>query len=194
MLLVAALVGMGCATTQELEEKTVEYAFSPDFNLKRIYVLAVVPSVGADTSDSLARQLLKEVSGKVYPILVGELMKVPAFDIVERRDIDEILEELEFSHSPYVMREKAPKLGRLLGADLVAYFTVLDVDRIVYPFGDSEVGWRYRLTGSLKIVSVETGKLLYQATATAEGADPVAVVSEVVRKCVYPLKGLRMAK
>jgi len=188
LLLLLAVGVSGCATTEEMEERTVEYAFSPDFDLKEIRTLAVIPSVAVDTTDSLSRALLREIEGKVYSLLIGELMKVPSFDIVERKDIDRIVEELEFSHSPYAMRHNAPRLGRLLGADLVAYFSVISVERVVFPFGESEIGWTYRLTGSLKIVDVETGRLLYQATAVAEGTDAVEVLKRVIRKAVYPLR------
>ncbi len=182
-----AVGASGCATTEEMKERTVEYAFSPDFDLKEIRTLAVIPSVAADTTDSLTNLLLREIRGKTYSLLIGELMKVPSFDIVERKDIDRIIEELEFSHSPYSMRQNAPRLGKLLGADLVAYFSVISVERVVYPFGESEIGWTYRLTGSLKIVDVETGRLLYQATAVAEGTDAVEVLKGVIKRTVYPL-------
>ncbi len=179
---------LGCATTEELSEKSVEYAVSPHFHLNRIYTLAVVPVVAADTTDSLVASVLSGVSEKAYSILLTELMKVPTFDLVERKDVEDILKELEFSHSPYAMREKAPKLGKMLGAELVAYFQIIDVDRVVYPLGETEVGWTYRIAGSLKIVSVETGRLLYQATATVSGTDPTEIVGEVIRRCVKPLK------
>lgn len=178
----------GCATTEEMTERTVEYAVSPHFHLNRIYTLAVIPVVGADTTDSLIASVVSEVSDRAYSILISELMKVPTFDLVERKDVEEILKELEFSHSPYAMREKAPKLGKLLGAEVVAYFQILGAERVVYPLGETEVGWTYRITGSLKLVSVETGRLLYQATATASGTDPTEVVGEVIRRCVKPLK------
>gem|GEM_PF-1203922 len=179
---------LGCATTEGLSEGTVEYAVSPHFKVNRLYTLAVVPTVGADTTDSTVSSVVSEVSDKAHSILLSELMKVPTFDLVERKDIGDVLKELEFSHSPYAMREKAPKLGRMLGAELVAYFQILSVERVVYPLGETEVGWTYRITGSLKIVSVETGRLLYQATATASGTDPTEVVGEVIRRCVKPLR------
>jgi len=186
--LVLALL-VGCATTEDLERGYVEYATSPQFKLNRIITLAIVPGVEiVDTADSSLMDLREEISRKAYDFLLRELMKVPTFDIVERRDLDKVMEELELSNSPVALREEAPRLGKLLGAQAVAYFTLLEADRIVYPFGDDEIGWFYRLTGTLKILDVETGRLLYQATATAEGSDLSGTLEKLIRKCVSPLR------
>ncbi|NPB03210.1 MAG: hypothetical protein GXO39_02200 [Thermotogae bacterium] len=181
----------GCATTESLKENEVEYAISPQFKPFKIEILAVVPEMGiSDTTDSLLLEVGGRVSSKFYDALVTHLMKVPSFDLVDRKDLDPVLEELEFSHSPFALRAEAPKLGKLLGADLVAYFTLLEVERIVYPLGESEVGWRYRITGSLKIIDVTSGRLLYQATATASGTGAEETLYEVIRRCVSPLMEL----
>jgi hypothetical protein len=74
---------VGCASVEEkMRNLSVEYSISPQFNLDTVRTIAVFAK-----NDIL------------YDAAVLNLLKVGKLDVVDRKRIDEILEEQEFGKS-----------------------------------------------------------------------------------------------
>jgi hypothetical protein len=115
----------GCASFEEkMRNLSVEYSISPQFNLDTVRTIAVFAK-----NDIL------------YDAAVLNLLKVGKLDVVDRKRIDEILEEQEFGRSGFVDEKTAVEVGKLLGAHLIAFVE------------------------EVKIIEVQTGRILYSSIA-----------------------------
>jgi len=91
----------------------------------------------------------------LYDVVVLNLLKVGKLDVVDRKRIDEILEEQEFGRSGFVDEKTAVEVGKLLGAYLIACIE------------------------EVKIIEVQTGRILY--SAVAEGISSAETKEESLR-------------
>jgi len=131
---------------------------------------ALMPEV-----EDKGKSLSKDLKASIYDFAILELMKVKNLEIVDRKEVDKILSEQEFSSSGFV-GDYAPRIGKLLGARAVGFFSIVDVEREGY------------VTLGFKIVDVETGKILYYSVSRGEGADYNEAVKGAVKRCIKPLQ------
>ncbi len=85
------------------------------------------------------------------------------FSAVERSKVETILNEQEFGYSGAVDPSTAAKLGKLMGADAVLISQASD------RYDPEYESWEITLSG--RIVSVETGEILYTCRARGGGTD-----------------------
>lgn len=97
-------------------------------------------------------------------ILENRLVNLEGLTVLERQRIDALLVETQFGLSGLVDPEKAIKLGKMLGANLVVMGTVMDLHSEVVPFQgygiktrNSKVFCQIRL----RLVDIETGKIRF---------------------------------
>ncbi len=96
--------------------------------------------------------------------LSQEALRTGRFSLVERAKVDEVLKEQEFSWSGLVDPATAVQLGKLLGAEAVL------TSQCALRYDAEMESWLATLSG--RIVSVETGEVLYVARARGGGLDP----------------------
>ena len=99
------------------------------------------------------------------------LLRTGMFTLVDRSELDRILEEQEFSYSGAVDPSTAVELGRLLGAEAVMTVRIGSITHD--SFWDDEPDQR-DATIHVKIISVETAEVLYTSTGRGnsfEGAE-----------------------
>jgi len=155
-LKVGILFLVGCASVEEkMRNLSVEYSISPQFNLDTVRTIAVFAK-----NDIL------------YDAAVLNLLKVGKLDVVDRKRIDEILEEQEFGRSGFVDEKTAVEVGKLLGAHLIAFVEEVESKR------DIEVAGYFSKV-SVKIIEVQTGRILY--SAVAEGISSTETKEESLR-------------
>jgi len=83
--------------------------------------------------------------------------------VIERSQVEAILDEQEFSYSGLVDPSTAAKLGKLMGAELVLISSASDSMDAEYQ------SWEVTITG--RMVSVETGEILYACRSRGQGMD-----------------------
>jgi hypothetical protein len=92
------------------------------------------------------------------------------FSAVERSKVEAILKEQEFSYSGAVDPSQAARLGKLMGADAVLICQASD------KYDPEYESWEVTLSG--RIVSVETGEILYTCRARGGGMDKLYSVEQ----------------
>jgi hypothetical protein len=155
-LKVGILFLVGCASVEEkMRNLSVEYSISPQFNLDTVRTIAVFAK-----NDIL------------YDAAVLNLLKVGKLDVVDRKRIDDILEEQEFGRSGFVDEKTAVEVGKLLGAYLIAFVEEVESKKDIVVSG-------YFSKVSVKIIEVQTGRILY--LAVAEGISSAETKEESLR-------------
>jgi curli biogenesis system outer membrane secretion channel CsgG len=96
------------------------------------------------------------------------LMRTGRFTVVDRAVVDELLEEQAFSYSGVVDPNKAVELGRMLGAEAVLTVNVTQVRHDEFWTDHPE---QRDAELHVKLVSVETGEVLYSATGAGSDFD-----------------------
>jgi len=171
------LLFISCASV-ERERDDVEFKISPEFKSGKGITFALMSEV-----EDKGKSLSKDLKASIYDFAILELMKVKNLEIVDRKDIDKILSEQEFSSSGFV-GDYAPRIGKLLRARAVGFFSIVDMEREGYGSLIFKIG----ITLGFKIVDVETGKILYYSVSKGEGADYNEAVKVAVKKCIKPLQ------
>ncbi|NLJ47356.1 MAG: hypothetical protein GX430_12470 [Treponema sp.] len=115
-------------------------------------------------SDTRGAPDLAWLSKGLADLLAGDLGATGAFTLVEREELERVLREQELVLSGLVDPAGAPKVGRLLGADLLLYGSFL--------------GAGEELRIDARVVRAETGEIA--ASARAEG--PTARVLDLERE------------
>ena len=121
-----------------------------------------------------------DIGRGITDLLVTDLVKNGSFSVIERKALDKILAEQNFSNSERADPNSAAKIGRLLGADaiIVGSITQFGNDDKHQGVGGGGGGWRGFGVGSIshksskaavgltaRIVNIDTGEIL----AVAEG-------------------------
>lgn len=123
-------------------------------------------SGGTITVDSRTRieqpKETSDPSSYLMDALNREGMKA-GFSAVERSKVEDILNEQEFSYSGVVDPSQAAQLGKLMGAEAVLIAQASDQYDAEYE------SWEVTVSG--RIVSVETGEILYTCRARGGGMD-----------------------
>jgi curli biogenesis system outer membrane secretion channel CsgG len=154
---------------QKMQEQAGTYSMSPNFDLTRMWRIAVLPP----SSATVTRSELSDSSGMspLYDHAGLALMRTGKVTLVDRTEVDRILAEQEFSASGAVDPGTAARLGRLMGAEAVMLVNVNSVKHDDF-FSDSPEQRDAKLY--VKIIRVETAEVLYYAQgegASFEGAD-----------------------
>jgi curli biogenesis system outer membrane secretion channel CsgG len=127
----------------------------------------------------------QDVGKGVADLIVEKMVNAGAYSVVERKALDKILSEQNFSNSDRVDATTAAKLGRLLGADAIVLGSIIQFGRDDKStnVGGSVVGDRLSKFGiggvgqkkskavvglTARIVNVNTGEILAVATGKGE--------------------------
>jgi TolB-like protein len=139
---------------------------SPEF-----YPLALLPfqERGRET---------KELGGKVTDLLFAKLVVSPALYLVDREDLDKVMEEQELSASGLVKPGAANELGQLTGAKLLVTGSVLQVGN--------------KIVLVCKIIGTETSRVV-GASATGSANDDLTEIvdrlGDAVEKAIVERSG-----
>lgn len=139
------------------------YSISPEFDLSRIWRIAVLP-VAQGSSDLGDEAGLREFAEL-------QILKIPTLVAVDRAKVDEVLREQEFSFSGLVDPQTAVQLGRLLGANAIMSIRIGTVKHDPF-FSDSPDQRDAEVF--VRIINVENGTVLYSAQgegSSFEGAN-----------------------
>ena len=143
---------------EETLEKLYDQALAQlvDYSTIRIAAetaTAAIPIMAADQSNAVDAEYLTEQ-------LVLSLSRHPTFRMVERRDLQTILEELELQLSGLVEEENAVKVGGLLGSDILVSTRMYDRPQA------PQAQQVYELY--IKLLRVETGEILSVTKAVVD--------------------------
>lgn len=179
--LLSALLFAGCvvspATLQQMQEMSENYSISPSFDLAQTWRIAVLPPTSTVTSRAPAT---------LYDHAGLSLMKVRNLSIVDRSQVDRILDEQQFGASGVVDPATAARLGKLMGAQAVAVTSITQLKHDDF-FGDSPEQRDAQLY--LKIISVETAEVLYYSLGQGSSFNgPDDALAGAFELAVGPLK------
>lgn len=155
----------GCVTPvqmQQMQQAAGTYSMSPNFDFSRTWRVAVLPPTAGMTDAPTA--VLYDHAGLA-------LMRTGKVALVDRVEVDRILQEQQFSASGMVDPGTAARLGKLMGAEAVMMVNVNSVKHDEF-FSDSPDQRAAKLY--VKIISVETGEVLYYSQgdgSSFDGAD-----------------------
>lgn len=156
----------GC--TPALRKVVQPYSISSQFDLSQPWRIAVLPvPMGKDSDTGLGARLVEHAE--------MQLMKVLTFSVVDRSAVEAVLQEQEFSYSGVVDSQTAARLGKLMGASAVMTIRVGAVKHDPF-FSDSPDQRDAQV--NLRIISVETGEVLYSAAgegSSFEGTEEALV-------------------
>ncbi|OGR87952.1 MAG: hypothetical protein A3A86_06100 [Elusimicrobia bacterium RIFCSPLOWO2_01_FULL_60_11] len=114
-------------------------------------------------------------------MLTTELMATGKFDVVERSRIKKMLEEQHFGLTGAVDAETAQKVGKLIGAQGIMIGSVGEYGRKIST--DLRGGMLSTLSLSARLISVETGLVIWSASVSASSAKSRAELqAECIRK------------
>lgn len=149
----------GC--TPALQKVQEPYSISSHFDLSQPWRIAVLPvSMGKDSDAALGARLVEHTE--------MQLMKVLTFSVVDRSAVEAVLQEQEFSYSGVVDPQTAAQLGKLMGASAVMTIRVGAVKHD--PFFSDTPDQRDAQV-NVRIISVETGEVLYSAAGEGSSFD-----------------------
>ncbi len=112
-----------------------------------------------EISDGIKSIVREEISNAI--------VNTPLYTVVERTMIEKVLAEAQFQSKGLVDDSQISELGKMMGADLVCYGSVV-------PLGNN-----YYI--SLKMVDVTSAKVILQSTgSTKQGTDDLILVSQQI--------------
>ncbi len=174
--LLAALAA-GCfnpAAVQKMQQANEAYSMSPNFKMDRTWRIAILPTTG----DQAGTSGLEDHAGLL-------VMKPGRFSLVDRSEVDRILQEQQFGSSGVVDPGTAAKLGKLMGAEgvMTINITALKHDEFFKDNPEQRDAQLY-----VKIISVETAEVLYYAQGTGSSFDgPAAALDGALDTALGPL-------
>jgi curli biogenesis system outer membrane secretion channel CsgG len=176
-LFLLSLVAAGCfspAAVQQMQESNWAYSMSPSFKMDRTWRIAILPTDVAQAGTSG----LLDHAGLL-------LMKPGRFSLVDRSQVDRILQEQQFGSSGLVDPATAARLGKLMGAEGVMTINITSVKHDEF-FKDSPEQRDAQLY--VKIISVETSEVLYYAQGTGSSFEgPAAALAGALDTALGPL-------
>lgn len=118
----------------------------------------------------------------VADMLATALVKSGKFIVVERRELEKVLSEQRLGESGLVTEQTAPKLGKLLGAELFVIGSVTEcgtkegtIGGNIPLFGGSVTKKTARTVVDVRLVNTTTGEVI--AAETKEGSESTTGVS-----------------
>jgi TolB-like protein len=110
-------------------------------------------AIAVSPFQNLGKQALAPLSKGLAEMVITDLSKVKTLKVVERIQIQAILNELKLSQTSLVDKKSAPRVGKLLGAGKITTGSFLDVDE-------------ERLRLDAAVTQTENGKLLTSPEVT----------------------------
>jgi len=152
---------------------------------KRVAILSF-DDAAVEASAAKAVGTSQDVGGFLADVVVKELLKGSTYTVVERRAIDQVLKEQNFSNSNRVDPKTAAAIGRLLGVDaiIMGSVTQFGVEESAVALGSGPLGRVTRgvLGGGKRVntkatvgltarmVDTKTGEILTAASGSGESS------------------------
>ena len=152
---------------------------------KRVAILSF-DDAAVEASAAKAVGTSQDVGGFLADVVVKELLKSSTYTVVERRAIDQVLKEQNFSNSNRVDPKTAAAIGRLLGVDaiIMGSVTQFGVEESAVAVGSGPLGRVTRgvLGGGKRVntkatvgmtarmVDTKTGEILTAASGSGESS------------------------
>ena len=152
---------------------------------KRVAILSF-DDAAVEASAAKAVGTSQDVGGFLADVVVKELLKGSTYTVVERRAIDQVLKEQNFSNSNRVDSKAAAAIGRLLGVDaiIMGSVTQFGVEESAVALGSGPLGRVTRgvLGGGRRVntkatvgltarmVDTKTGEILTAASGSGESS------------------------
>ena len=152
---------------------------------KRVAILSF-DDAAVEASAARALGTTQDVGGFLADVVVKELLKGSTYSIIERRAIDQVLKEQNFSNSNRVDPKTAAAIGRLLGVDaiIMGSVTQFGVEESAVALGSGPLGRVTRgvLGGGKRVnskatvgltarmVDTKTGEILTAASGSGESS------------------------
>jgi outer membrane lipoprotein SlyB len=140
------MVLAGCVTGSSVVQ--------PGYNFARIDRVAVVEVAGANNN--------KLAQNEVSDLLAMELFK-RGFRVVERTQVESILEEQDFQATDLTSDARAAQLGRILNVDAAVIINVPEMDGTI--------------SMTAKMIDVETGELLWMGESALRAGQGISTVT-----------------
>ena len=163
--------------------------FSPEFRTKTKMVVAVLPfeqpEPGPDHEETLWMRISTKGAGNlVSDMFTTELMRVPGFRLVERSQIQKILNEQDLTLSQLMTRKSAQEIGHLLGVDAVVMGNVSE-----FWCGTTAVPGTgsCRFTYSMRMVDTKTGIVLVSSSVNSSFGGGMMDVSARCQESVHAI-------
>jgi len=135
-------------------------------------------------------------------VLEDLLVGIEGVKVIERQRVDAVLQESQFSHlSGLVDTEKAVRMGKMLGANVIVMGTVEDVrseDKRFSGYGVRTENTKVTASVRLRVIDIESGDVTYsnryKGNATFMksqfgGTSSSDVAYQVIEAALEPLKG-----
>jgi curli biogenesis system outer membrane secretion channel CsgG len=162
--------------------------------MKRIGIvlltLSLVVSLNAQLKKRVGIGVFEDRSGSGYnhlgagvaDMLATALVKSGKFIIVERQELDRVLSEQKLGESGLVTEQSAPKVGKLLGAELFVIGSISEcgtkegkIGGSIPMFGGSLTTKTARTVVDIRLVNTTTGEVI--SAETKEGSESTTGVS-----------------
>jgi curli biogenesis system outer membrane secretion channel CsgG len=151
---------------------------------KRIAILSF-EDTAVTSSAAAAIRSTQDVGASLADVLVNELFKEGKYSIIERRALDEVLKEQNFSNSSRADAKTAANIGRVLGVDAIVIGSVTEfvveesavgvgsgLNRLTRGVvgGGKRVNTRASVAMTVRMVSTSTGEVLTSVSANGDSA------------------------
>ncbi|MBN2522868.1 MAG: hypothetical protein JXB24_06315 [Bacteroidales bacterium] len=118
--------------------------------------------------------ILAKGSGKVVAdVMVTQLLTLNKYQVIERSQLQKVLSEHNLSQSGVIDAVTAQEVGKILGVDAVIIGSVTEyqMKKGHVPLYVTNIQTRgYTVGASARIVSVESGEILFSSTAVDNGS------------------------
>lgn len=159
------LLAAGCETVG-----TPMVSLNPRFQTFSIRRVAILPFEGVPVTKEVEeyqgwwRHSIVNNGQVVSDVFTTEMMRIPAYDYVERSQIQKILQEQNVSLTDLMREKSASEIGKLLGADAVVLGTVNKFD-----YGFNFINMKQCVVSfSVRMVDTNTGTVLWSATVNCQ--------------------------
>ncbi len=157
-------------------EKEVKFGTITDYDFSKIKRVAVLP---------FGRE------GSVSDILTSSLMALNKFKVVERYQLEHILNEHNLNLSGLIDMETAKEIGKFTGVDALFMGSFFDQSSpfFVATSDFAHGGTRYSATINIRLVDIETGEIIWSMTRSRSGAQtsPALGIRRIVSDIVLEL-------
>ena len=152
---------------------------------KRIAILSF-EDAAVSSSAAAAVRSTQDVGASLADVLVNELLKAGKYTIIERRALDEVLKEQNFSNSSRADAKTAANIGRVLGVDAIVIGSVTEfvveesavgvgsgpLNRITRGVvgGGKRVNARASVAMTARMVNTSTGEILTSVSGSGDSA------------------------
>jgi curli biogenesis system outer membrane secretion channel CsgG len=152
---------------------------------KRIAILSF-EDAAVRSSAAAAMRSTQDVGASLADVLVNELLKEGKYTIIERRALDEVLKEQNFSNSSRADAKTAANIGRVLGVDAIVIGSVTEfvveesavgvgsgpLNRITRGVvgGGKRVNARASVAMTARMVNTSTGEVLTSVSGSGDSA------------------------